>query len=230
MSELTNPVIWSLEWWKTAIDILQSLFVIATALVALVGVNEWRRQTLGKRKIELAEQVLTSFYEAREAFVWIRSPGAFGGEGETRQHQDGEEAEVRRLRNAYFVPIERMQKHSELFAKLQSQRYSFMTLFGLQTVEPFNELRMVQARISVSAQNLIRMAGNRGARRSNAPLWDRCESDIWDGMYEARDEQDPIKQSIENAVSRVEGICRPVLLSQPGAKSSIFSKLMSFLK
>src|SRR6202012_4354907 len=120
--------------------IAQSVFVCLTALIALLGINEWRRQTVGKRKIELAEQVLASFYEAGDLFVWVRSPAAFGGEGETRQ-AEGEDENVRRSRNTYFVPIERMQKHSELFAKLQSQRYSFMALFGSDAVAPFDALR-----------------------------------------------------------------------------------------
>lgn len=206
-----EPALWSLEWWKETADIIQSMFVCLTAIVALLGVNEWRRQTLGKRKIELAEQVLASFYEARDLFVWVRSPAAFGGEGETRQ-ADGEEENVRRRRNTYFVPIERMQKHGELFAKLQSQRYSFMALFGADAVKPFDELRQVQVRISVSAQTLIGMVGNRYAQQQNQPLIERCESDIWEGMYEAREQEDPLKASMIHIINLIEGLCRPVLL------------------
>jgi hypothetical protein len=163
---IPEPTLWSLEWWKETADIIRSVFVCLTAIIALLGVNEWRRQTLGKRKIELAEQVLTSFYEARDLFAWVRSPAAFGGEGETRK-ADGEEETVRHKRNTYFVPIERMQKHSELFAKLQSQRYSFMTLFGADAMTPFNELRQIQIRVSVSTQTLIGMVGNRYAQQQN---------------------------------------------------------------
>lgn len=55
-----------MEWWKDAIGIVQSIFVCLTALIALLGISEWRWQTVSKRKIELAEQVLASFYEARD--------------------------------------------------------------------------------------------------------------------------------------------------------------------
>lgn len=106
-----------------------------------------------------------------------------------------------------------MQKHSELFAKLQSQRYSFMALFGADAVTPFGELRQVQVRISVSAQTLIGMVSNRAARERNQALWDRCESDIWDGMYEANGQEDPLKASITDTINRIEGLCGPVLLN-----------------
>jgi hypothetical protein len=170
-----------------------------------------RRQTVGKRKIELAEQVLASFYEARDLFDWVRSPGAFGGEGDTRP-AEGEQDDVRKRRNTYFVPIERMQKHSELFAKLQSQRYAFMAVFGTNAVAPFEELRKVQVRISVSAQTIIRMIGNRHAEKRNQALMERCEAEIWDGTYEALGQEDPIKTSIARVISDIEGSCGPVLL------------------
>lgn len=201
----------SIEWWKDLIDIVQSTFVCLTALTALLGINEWRRQTIGKRKIELAEQVLASFYEARDLFTWVRSPAAFSGEGETRQAED-ENDSIRNRRNTYFVPIERMQKHGELFAKLQSQRYSFMAIFGAAATAPFDELRQTQVRISVSAQTLIGMVGNSFAQQQNQVLIERCESDIWDGMYEARGIEDPIKMSLTGIMTKIEEICAPVLL------------------
>ena len=205
----------SIDWWKDAVGILQSILLCVTAVVALLSVNEWRRQTVGKRKIELAEQVLASFYEVRDLFVWVRSPAAIGGEGETRQ-AEGEDENVRRQRNTYFVPIERMQKHSELFAKLQSQRYTFMALFGAAAIAPFDELRQAQVRISVSAQTLIRMVGNNYAQQQNAQLIERCESDIWDGTYEARNVEDPIKASLLHMIATVEALCRPALLESAG--------------
>ncbi|MDE2112143.1 MAG: hypothetical protein KGJ79_13450 [Alphaproteobacteria bacterium] len=161
--------------------------------------------------MELAEQVLASFYEVRDVFVWVRSPAAFGGEGETR-HAEGEDEQVRRSRNTYFVPIERMQKHAELFARLQSQRYTFMALFGAEAIAPFNSLREAQVRISVSAQTLIGMVGRRSARERNEALWDRCEADIWEGMNEANGQVDHINSTLANAIELVERICRPVLL------------------
>ena len=51
----------SIDWWKDAVGILQSVLLCVTAVVALFSVNEWRRQTVGKRKIEMAEQVLARF-------------------------------------------------------------------------------------------------------------------------------------------------------------------------
>jgi len=209
--QLPEPTLWSLEWWKDALSIAQSAFVCVTAFIALLGVNEWRRQTIGKRKIELAEEVLTSFYEAKDVFEWVRSPGSFGGEGETRP-AEGEQEELKRMRNIYFVPIERMQKHGELFAKIQGQRYSFMAIFGADAVKPFQLLREVQVRVTVSAQTLIRMVGKDLARANNQALWDRCEADIWEGSYEATNQVDPLKVSLNDMIAKLETLCRPVLL------------------
>jgi len=49
----------SLETTKLVVDILQGLAVIGASIAAVLGINAWKREHLGKRRIELAEEVLT---------------------------------------------------------------------------------------------------------------------------------------------------------------------------
>jgi hypothetical protein len=35
-------------------------------LLAKAGLEKWRRETIGKRKVELAKEVLADFYQARD--------------------------------------------------------------------------------------------------------------------------------------------------------------------
>ncbi len=62
-------------------DFLQSVSIILACLTIILGVDAWRREFIGKRKIELAEDVLTRFYEARDAIARIRSPFSTSREG-----------------------------------------------------------------------------------------------------------------------------------------------------
>lgn len=55
-----------------------------TAVSVAWGISAWRREYVGKRRIELAESVLALFYEAEEAVKAIRSPFAYSGEGKSR--------------------------------------------------------------------------------------------------------------------------------------------------
>ncbi len=50
-------------------DVITAVSVAIAALAFVVGVNAWRREFVGKRRIELAENVLALFYEAQDAIL-----------------------------------------------------------------------------------------------------------------------------------------------------------------
>jgi hypothetical protein len=50
---------WDLETWlKVAATVLQAISVAVAAFFAILGLNAWRRQLIGKRKVEIAEEAL----------------------------------------------------------------------------------------------------------------------------------------------------------------------------
>src|ERR1700730_11838477 len=64
MGQATSP------WWVELLKALPSIVTAGTAifgvLLAKAGLEKWRRETIGKRKIEVAEEVLADFYQARD--------------------------------------------------------------------------------------------------------------------------------------------------------------------
>ena len=57
-----------------------------------------------KRRVELAEEVLTSFLKMRDIMREVRSPAAFGNEGGDRVAWEGETDQQAKVRHGYFVP------------------------------------------------------------------------------------------------------------------------------
>lgn len=57
--------------------LIRNVLVIIASIVAIYGIRAWRREFIGKRKIELAEEVLALFYETRDIIRYIRDPGGF---------------------------------------------------------------------------------------------------------------------------------------------------------
>ena len=53
--------------------------------MAAYSLDAWRREFMGKRRMELAEEVLALFYQARDVIEQIRSPVRYLGEGQTRE-------------------------------------------------------------------------------------------------------------------------------------------------
>src|SRR5262249_32311273 len=92
--------------------------------------------TIGKRKAELAEEVLGDFYEARDIITAARSPGGFGHEGVARPKAEWETEDDRRTLNAYFRTMERLRNKEEFFARFHARRYRFMAHFGTESGQP----------------------------------------------------------------------------------------------
>jgi len=49
------------------LDTIQALSLVIAAWAAIYGINAWRSEFVGKKRIDLAEDVLVRFYEARDA-------------------------------------------------------------------------------------------------------------------------------------------------------------------
>lgn len=182
--------------------------MLVTGTVAVIGVTSWRRQMVGKRKAELAEQVLVDFYEARDVFQWVRSSGFLASEGNSRKATEDEPDQVRLMRNVYFIPLERLNREKELFARLQARRYVFRAYFGDAGTEPFETLAKAHNEISVTAGLLIQIAEYDGASKAVSNSRDKLLDDLGWGKRARPDDMD---RSIKKAVADIEAICRPML-------------------
>ena len=55
-----------MEILSATLDVLESLALIIAAVIAAFGINAWRREHVGKKRAELAEETLALFYEAQD--------------------------------------------------------------------------------------------------------------------------------------------------------------------
>jgi len=108
-----------------------------------------------KRRVALTEDVLTTFYHVKDVLVNARNPFSFGNEGVERPRRGDESEGLTRLRNSYYVPIARLNKEAEIFAKLYGSRYRFKAYFGEPADEPFKEIHRIRVEIVTAAEALI---------------------------------------------------------------------------
>lgn len=189
-----------------AAPMLQAVSISVTAIFAIVGLNAWRRQLVGKRRIEIAEQTLLAAYKMRDAFTYFRSVGAFTGEGRSRPDRDDEPEAIRSQGDAYFVPIERIKATSDAFAEFSKAALMCEVYFGTATAKPFHDVLRMRNRVVISARMLLTMTQQ---KRNDAKNRDRWEADIWEGSHpEIRDE---IAETVSVAIQTIEAMCRPLL-------------------
>src|SRR5689334_4912630 len=96
-------------------EIAKNASLILAVFFAIYGIDAWRREFIGKRRMELAEEVLALFYQARDIIEEIRSPFGYGGEGSTRKPSPNERPEDKDALDHAYSLVERYNKHIETF-------------------------------------------------------------------------------------------------------------------
>jgi hypothetical protein len=191
------------EVLKVVSTILQALAVVVTAYFASRGLNAWRRQLVGKRKLEVAEDMLLAAYKAQSILLHIRNPITFG-EGQSRPRGKDERPGQADAKDMYFAPLARMQKLDDDFAQWAKVRFLADAYFGLEAAAPFDVIQGAYHTVAVAARMLVTTVGELPPNDSNKRKW---EEEIWDTQRP----EDPIHLQVAAAVRQIETICRPHL-------------------
>lgn len=197
------------------VEILRDISLIIGIWVAIYGIDSWRREHIGKRKIELAEETLALFYEARDAISEIRNPWSWESETAEIKKKENESEDNYEARKMASIVAIRYEKHSELFNKIHSLRYRFMSQIGKNDDKPFKDLRKIVNEIFISVHLLVVLRHGicRDTNEQNEELIQKIEkhrSIIWENW----EDNDPIKPRIENTIIEIENTCRKVIEAQ----------------
>lgn len=193
---------------RLAAVILQAVAIIVTAGFAIAGLHSWRRQTLGKRKVEVSEETLVLAHKIRNAIAYVRLPVHRPEEGQSRPKRN-DDATFQKLRNSYFVPVERLRGYDDEFAKLERQRLLCETYFGADAGRPLIALADVRRQIIAASRGLLSLPIDRPLEPNEIEQVRQSEAVIRD-FGEAADE---IRSCVDEAVRRIGEICSPHLRS-----------------
>jgi len=196
-------------------NIIQNLAVITASIIAIHGINSWRRETKWKKKYELVEDTLVLFYETDEKLKIIRSPAGYVGEGRSRKRREDETPEESdRLDNAYVI-YERWEKEKEPFLKLQTIKFRFIAVFGKEFIAPFEEVTRIMNEIFL-ANNRLRDRYWKDQGRKNftneelkkhVEKMQQEEAKIWDSW----DDTDVIRIRMKQAIEQIEVLYNKIL-------------------
>lgn len=106
---------------------------------------------MGKRRVELAEDILASYYEAIEVFRYIRNPVSFGGEGSTRVEGLDESREQKKRLDAEFVTQERINSQHDFFERVAQLRPRVRAVFGESVSEKFDLILKTRTNVALAA-------------------------------------------------------------------------------
>ena len=196
-------------------EILQTISVFSACVAIIVGVDAWRREFIGKRRIELAEDVLTLFYEAQDAIRYIRNPFSNTAESEGRQKSEDEDPKDSLALDRAYVVFARYEKKMEVFNRLQAIRYRFIARFSPEATGAFDQLNLVTRKIFSAAGLLGRVYWRKQdqAFRTEKQFNNFQENaEKYEGIFwEGSSDPDPINPLVQKAITDIERICRPII-------------------
>ena len=205
----------------------EAIAIVAACWAIISGVGAWKREFIGKRKIELAEEVLATFFEVKDAIAYMRNPFSSGNEGKTRQRSDNERQEESELLDRGYIVYERYNDKKDTFTKFSTLKYRFMASFGSETESIFSETSRVLNSIFVSAQMLATHYWQRQGRvqmsedefKRHLDEMHRHEGVFWDRMKD----EDEIRSKLQEIQERLDSTTKPCF-EEPMKTYSIFTK------
>jgi hypothetical protein len=187
------------EWISAAGGLVTGLAALVGGWAALRGLDTWRSELVGRRKTELADEVLAQVYRARDVLTWARTPVV--GEGVGPEWT----ANSVSWNQALSAPIERITEESELFSQLHANRYRFIAYFGETASSAFEEIRSVHAEVVAAAGELVRDSADSASAGE-------AQREIWQGAIGwGQREDDGIPARLDNALRQIEQICLPMI-------------------
>lgn len=197
---------WVLEKTPAAIGAARDLIVagaaISTARVGWLALGKWRDETVGKRHLELAEDVLAAFYQVQEI---IHDARARYVDARERAPEEGVPEEI--TSDPAYAPRRRLREASDKIGDLRVKRHRFAAMFGQQSTAPWDAIEAVLHDIDYACGALLELRGERV-----------LSSDPNAGFYiqERRiafrsKEDDPIASRVTEAVGAIEATCRPII-------------------
>jgi len=199
-------------------DILQAVSIILACWAVIAGIDAWRREFVGKRRIALAEETLEAFFTIRDAIAFIRNPWSNTDAGISRKRREYETEEETELLNRAYIVYERYQAKEEVFARFATLKYRFMAAFGKDTEDIFTRTQKTLNRIFVAAQMLGTHYWQRQGRvqmsdeefKKHLDEMHREEEVFWD-LNKANDE---IRTNLNGILSDLEKVTAPAFQSE----------------
>lgn len=206
------------------IDFITQLSAIIALWMAIYGIDSWRREHIGKKRADTAEEALAIMYEASDAIEYIRHPISFNNESgdiERSEKEGDAEWQARSNANVAFV---RYQKYQELFNKLHAMRYRFMAQFGKEKSLPLSEIHKVVNEVLAAANTLSRIWPR--AHFATDEQWEKHYKQI--EKYEAKfwstlSDDDELANRVRKAVLDMETVVESEI-SGEGSLHSIINK------
>ena len=192
------------------LQVLQAVSIVIASWTAIYGISAWKRETVGKRRIELAEEVLSLFYRARRAIAQMRGVLLFASEASDRQADPDETEGEKAAMDAAYIRRKRFDAEKEVFERLFAIRFRFMAVLGTECEEWFVGIDHVVTKVLSAADQLAACEIENSRHQYNPLVKERNEKYVTESLKVVRrsdDKSDEVANEVEKIIGNVESRC-----------------------
>lgn len=144
-----------------ATDIISCTASVATVIIAVVALYTWKREFIGKKKIELAAEIMETVYEIQDAFIYARCPAIARPEidealrwikAEKEKHPENTDVYPNRI--TYLIPHRRLEEKQDIINKFRTLQNKAYMYWGKDMYVAFVKLTDFNQRIMRASKNL----------------------------------------------------------------------------
>lgn len=200
------------------LEILSNLAILITAITAFYGINSWRREMIGKRKYELAEEVLSNAYEIQVNMQFIRKTIRSPEEGKTYIYKEELQAKGNHFSKIGYIVKERYNLTKEPFISLEKLAFRFKALFGHSNTVPIFEILQIRNEVIEAAEQYVKYnlwliemeeGGSKDIRQMEA--YRNYLQDYKALLWEREDQEDFIEIRLNSAVNALKSVCESII-------------------
>lgn len=144
-----------------ATDIISCTASVATAIVAVVALYTWKHEFIGKKKIELAAEIMRAVYDIQDLYIGVRMPMIAQIEhdealewikAEAIAHPG--KADVYPERVNHLVSYQRLIKQQDIIEKLRSLQNQAYMYWGKEVIVAILKLTNYNFKIMQASKDL----------------------------------------------------------------------------
>jgi len=193
-------------------DIILAGAAVTAGVIAVIGLQSWKREHAGKLKYDLARRLMTASLKVREGISTVRNPGMFGSEYEGRlaerdDNKTPEEIESDKVAYAYE---QRWQNVADALNGLDLELLEAEVLLGDEVAAAFRPLKSCTTELLINLRRHLRSYTN---RRYQEKLTPEKMNEIDDVIYWVSDDpkEDKFMGKVISAIDEIKTALKPHL-------------------
>ena len=165
------------DWGELVVSILQIFIGCLTLYFAYSALSTWKKEFLGKKEIELAEEVVIRMGILKDILEQVRNGFTFKGETDeveqelSQQTENGKIQQIHKNRLFYLVPVLRLQKNNKEIQSFLELKYKAEVYWSDSYSNLFDEIKSIVISIHSAAKILY---GDRAGSKK-----EEYENTIW---------------------------------------------------